>query len=317
MDLSHIPIAKIFWTVLTLEVVAFVLFTGFAFRGGGHSPEGMVGAWVIIVPPITWAIVAVLFLRTESPTMRMAYTVFLILPLVQIAVGPIFKQMQHAVWERGWRGADYFSKPAQRDLAGAIYDHNVELVKKLIPEAGDLNKPYQQDTTLFDYAMSNSDKSNASFEILRALLAAGADANVPPGRPLTLALYEGPRFAQLLLEAGADPNVLDGAQRPVWWTVLSASQDQDVTMLQLLLDHGADIKLRDGEGGPVAWAAYQKAWRAMWLLMERGADWKDEKEFGVPVHQMLLNELQYRQENVPEEFRLALAKYEDAAKSHP
>lgn len=317
MDLSQIPIAKIFWTVLTVEVVAFAVLTVLIFRADGHSPEGMVGAWIIVLPPIIWAVLAWLFQRTESPAMRLTYTVLLILPLVQIAVGPMFKQVQHAVWERGWRGADYFSKSAQRDLAGAIYDHNVELVKQLIPGAGDLNTPYQQNTTLFDYAMSNTDASDASFEILRALLAAGADANVPPGRPLTLALYQGPRFAQLLLDAGADPNAAESAGRPVWWTVLSASQDEDVTLLQLLLDHGADLTLRDGEGGPVAWAAYQKAWRAMWLLIERGAAWKGEQEFGVSVHQMLLNERQSRQENVPEEFRQALAKYEDAAKPHP
>lgn len=316
MKRSPAPIAKLFWTVLAVEAVAFAVLLIVAFRAGSSAPEGMVGAWIILIPPLMWAVIAWLFQRTESPAMRLTYTVLLLLPLVQVAVGPIVQQVQHAVWERGWRGADYFTEPAHLKLAGAIYDRDVELVKRLIPGAGDLNTPHRQDTTLFDYAMSNTDASDASFEILRALVAAGANPNIPPGRPLTLALFQGPRFVELLLDAGADPNAIDGG-RPVWWTVLSASHEQDLTLLELLLAHGADITMRDREGGPVAWAAYQKAWRAMWLLMERGADWKGEQAFGVSVHQMLLNERQYRREDVPEEFRRALAKYEDAAKSKP
>ncbi len=313
MDLQQLPIGKIFWTVLAVEVAAFAILLIVAFRTGTSGPEGLVGAWILALPPIAWGILAWFFQRTESYSLRLGYTAVLVFPLVLAAVGPIYQQVQHAVWERGWRGADYFPNAPQRDLAGAIYDRNVESVKKLIPTAGDLNKSYLQETTLFDYAMSNTDASDASFEILRALLVAGANPNVPPGRALSLALYRGPRFAQLLLDAGADLNELDGAGRPVWWTMLSAGSDEDLTTLRLLLDRGADIKKRDREGGPVAWAAYQKAWRAMWLLMERGADWKSEQEFGVSVHQMLMNELQYRRDDVPEEFRKALAKYEAAA----
>jgi len=122
-------------------------------------------------------------------------------------------------------------------------------------------------------------------------------------------------MTKLLLQAGADPNARESADRPVWWSALSASKDDDLTTLRLLLDHGADVKKRDREGGPVAWAAYQKSWRALWLLIERGADWKDEKEFGSTVQYMLAYELNYRQHSnmaVPEELRKALAKYETA-----
>ncbi len=312
MDLSQLPIAKIFWTLLTIEAVAFVVLLMFSFRAGSSGPEGLVGAWILMIPPIIWAVLAWLFARTESTTARLAYTLLLLLPLVQLALGPIVTSMKRASWERGWRGADYFSAPEQLQLANAIYEHDLEQVNRLIPAAGDLNKPYKQGTTLFDYAMSNSDKSEASLEIVRAMLAAGANPNVPPARPLTLAILEGQRVTQVLLDAGADPNARDGT-RPVWWTVLSAANDEDLTLLRLLLDRGADIKIRDSEGGPVAWAAYHKAWRAMWLLIERGADWKDEQMFGQSVHRMMLTELGYRQD-VPEAFRLALAKYEAAAK---
>lgn len=313
-DLTTLPLTKIFWSILAIEIVGFGVMMILAARSGGHTPEGPVGGWLVLIPPIIWAILALLFYSTDSPSKQLTYTVLLALPLIQAVVGPIYEKVQDAWWERGRSGADYFSG-AQLKLANVIYDHDVERVKQLIPGAGDLNKPHRKDMTLFDFAMSNTDDTDASYEIIRAMLAAGGNPNKPPGRSLTLALYRSPRFAQLLLDAGADPNALDEAQRPVWWTVLSAASDNDLTKLRLLLDRGADIKKRDREGGPVAWAAYQKCWRAMWLLMERGADWKNEQEFGTPVSRMLTMELEYNRNSIPEELRKALAMY-DAAAAH-
>ena len=49
--------------------------------------------------------------------------------------------------------------------------------------------------------------------------------------------------------------------------------------------------------------------------MERGADWKNEQEFGTPVSRMLTMELEYNRNSIPEELRKALAMY-DAAAAH-
>ncbi len=47
------------------------------------------------------------------------------------------------------------------------------------------------------------------------------------------------------------------------------------------------------------------------VMMERGADWEKEQEFGEPVHRMLTRELEYNKDAVPDELRKALAKYEE------
>src|SRR5262249_28109147 len=111
---------------------------------------------------------------------------------------------------------------------------------------------------------------------------------------------------------------LDDANRPLWWNVLSDDTDRGLRTLEILLDHGADVTLRDREGGPIGWAAhharhtYQSSWRAVWLLVERGASWKDEQEFGQPVAAMLAREFEERQigkREISEEMRKLQAKY--------
>ncbi|MEO7653967.1 MAG: hypothetical protein ABIZ80_26205 [Bryobacteraceae bacterium] len=107
-------------------------------------------------------------------------------------------------------------------------------------------------------------------------------------------LYSGPEMTELLLSAGADPNRLDSAGRPIWWTVLSSFKDDSMVTLRSLLNHGADLKLRHQEGNGVGWAAHYKNWDAVLLLIERGAEWKNEKQFGEPVAQMVANDYRPR-----------------------
>jgi hypothetical protein len=101
--------------------------------------------------------------------------------------------------------------------------------------------------------------------------------------------------------------------------VLSDDTDAGFETLKLLLDHGADVSLRDREGGPVAWAAYHawmshgSSWRVIQLLIERGATWKDEQEFGRTVVDMFSDSLQERERStngVPESMTWLKAKFD-------
>jgi hypothetical protein len=300
---------RAYWTLFTLEAIAAVALLLWASRSTrSWGPEGQVGAWLIyVVPPVFLAIPLAVVLIGRSPYTTKIGFLILALPLIPLIVGPIYSAINNRWIDHRVAGDFTFLRPAQRQLAHSLSAHNVEQVKALLPAAGDLNEAHQGES-LFGFALRNADKSAASCEIIQAILDAGAR----PDGSLTFGISYGPRMTELLLKAGANPNLLDSSGRPVWWDVLYDGSPEGLQTLTILVDHGANLALRDANGGPVGWAAYQKNWRAVWLMMQRGAAWKDETALGQPIPGILNDDLDYRRHShmeVPEEMVQILARY--------
>jgi hypothetical protein len=214
--------------------------------------------------------------------------------------------------QRQFSGSAYFHGPAL-ELAQAMVKHDGDLVKQLIPAAGDLNQPQGGGTTLWQFAVLQADDTEESIDMLRALLAAGADPKRDNSADtLEHAAARGPRLTQFLLEAGSNPNLPDEEHRPLWWRTMGPGEDDTATeLLRLMLDHGADLSLRAPDGrGPVGHAVAQRYWYAACLLLERGADWKQEKLRGGSLPELLEWEIIRREEYpipVPEKLRKVLA----------
>ncbi len=243
----------------------------------------------------------------------------LALPLLQAVLGPLYDAFEDYQVKRFVEGDSTFTKPAERQLAHALRAHDAELVKSLIPRVGDLNAGHRGGDSLFRFCMTNLDSSPASIEIVKQMLAAGADARAEMaggGWPLYWGIHRGPEMTELLLNAGADPNSLDSA-RPVWWEALEgAFSEEKLRTLAILLDHGADTTLRSGENGPVGLAADQRNWQSVWLLVQRGAAWRDERAFGRPIPELMALDLEERRgagSPVPDELPKLIALYETSA----
>jgi hypothetical protein len=301
-------ITRVFWTLFTIESLAFVLLLVFLFGRGtkGWGPEGPVGAIVLLIPPVILIAVAAVAAMTKSDGVKLACTIFLAMPLVQAALGPLYTAYTNHQTERSLAGDDNFHRPAQRELAHAIRAHDAASVQRLIPGAGDLNRQYEGET-LLRFAIANADSSEASLQVVKALLDHGANPNVAAyssNWPLTLAILKGPALTRLLIDAGADPDQLDEAGRPLWWDALTSIVAIHEGSIDVLLKHGVDLTKRDNESGPVGYAAYHKNWRAVWKLIERGAEWKSEERYGSTMSYMLASDLQYRRgdhSEIPEE----------------
>lgn len=316
MDSHSLLISRAFWTLFTLEAIACAAFMIWSARStGSWGPEGPVGAWIIYVfPPILLGIPLAVVLIGRSKAANLVGLYVLCWPLVPLVVGPIYSTLNNLWGEHRIAGDFTFLAPSQRQLAHALRVHDAAAVRNLLPNAGNLNVKHRGES-LFGFGLKNADKSAASLEIVKAMLEAGADANMDLSSdywPLTAAISYGPPMTQLLIEAGANPNQMEANGRPVWWNVLYDSSPEGFQTLAILVDHGADLTLRDSNGGPVGWSAYQKNWRAVWLMMEHGAAWKGELALGQPIPQELESDLSYRRsshQEIPEEMEKVAAKY--------
>lgn len=275
---------RLFWTLLVLESAALVVLLVAAASGFRRSPEGPVGAWILLVPPVVLAAAAMVFHFSSSTMVRWACLALLAYPLVLLAAGPVVRVFQDRRVQRSLAGDDDFPRGPFRELAHAIRAEDAATVRRVLPVAGDLNRHFGGDTIL-RFAVANTKRT----EIVALLLDAGAVPNFATAYgdvPLAMAFDAGPAMVELLLRAGADPNMTDGAGRPLWWSVLSDGTDGGLETLALLGRHGVDVQRRDGESGPVGWAAYHRNWRAVQWLVEHGAVWQGEQRYGTTVEAM-------------------------------
>ncbi len=301
-------LGKVFWAVIVLDAVAAVALWRMLQKG---APGILVLFYLMALAAIV--ITAALFAVTRADGWRMAALVaFLVTsaPFLLTAVAAKVKAVQS---ERQFNGKAYFHGPAL-ELAEALVNGDRERVKQVMPAAGDLNQPHGGGMTLWQFGVLQAENTDESMEILRLLVAGGADPRRDTSADsLQHALAKGPQLTRYLLEAGESPNVLDHEKRPLWWRTMNATAaESDGEMLQLMLDHGADIRLRAADGrGSLEVAMANGYWTAVCLLVQRGADWKQEGARGRTVPQLLEWEI-LRQDDygipVPERQRKVLAE---------
>jgi len=345
MNAGDLPLAKIFWGIFAVEamVVAFML-AKVAGSIGEYKGEngGLVGAWLVLIPLVVLVVAAGLFLVAKAPWIRIACIVLLLLPVlspmvgapVQLVVRSVGGRMRDVEQERYRRGEHLFREAGPRALAAAIADGDVARINAALPGAGDLNRqvptnrtyyvPLGDSATFLTFALERADESDGFAEVIRALLAAGANPNVPRGQPLAAAIALSTRAMELLLAADADVNADNGAGGLVWWNVLEVGDrsSRDVTRLQMLLDHGADTRYRNASGqGPIELAVEGERWNAILLLAQHIPGAKDvvigrnvnTGQEGETVHARLAREVQSlkaRGQPIPEAMRAALAFFD-------
>jgi hypothetical protein len=302
-------ISRAFWILFTLEAIGcgvFIFWTPHGTKGWG--PEGPVGGWLVYVPPILLAIPLLVVVIGRSKNATLVGLIILLTPVVPAVLGPIYSALQNYRADRDIAGDLNFFLPSQRKLAHALSAHDVEQVKTLLPRAGNLNAKH------FGQSLYKADKSPASLEIVKAMLDHGANPNQLTSNKVPVLLFaigKGFAMTKLMLDAGANLNYVDNNGQPVWWDVLYHDTPEDMQMLKMFLDRGADLTLRDSNGGVVARAAGLKTWRAVWLLMERGAAWKGQLVFSRPISEALESDLESRRsahEEIPEEMAKIRAK---------
>src|SRR3954447_13646583 len=226
-------LTKVFWTLVTLDgIAALVLWR--LFERGTHGL--LVAVYLVVLTAIVIATCTFPLLRSEG--LRIAAFIVLLLPSALLLYLSVTSAVNTVRAQRQFSGSAYFHGPAL-ELAQAMVKRDAGLVKPLIPAAGDLNQPQAGGTTLWQFGVLQADNTEESIDMLRALLAAGADPKRDASTDtLQHAAATGPRLTQFLLEAGASPNVLDHEHRPLWWGTMKPGEDDAATeLLRMMLDH--------------------------------------------------------------------------------
>jgi ankyrin repeat protein len=153
-------------------------------------------------------------------------------------------------------------------LLRAVHNDDAAAVARLVGEHTNLNAREQDGATALAWAAMRSNSA-----IAELLLKAGADPNLANEMgvsPLLLAIENASgSIATLLLEKGADPNLVrESGETPL----MAASRLGQVEVVKLLLERGAKVNARTKKFGQTAlmWAGGHPA--IVRMLLEHGAD---------------------------------------------
>lgn len=314
-------VSRVVWFIFAAEIAGLIAVGVFLERSmHGPSGGGGVGAFLLLFPMMALAACAVTFLATNSLGVRAVCLWFMAMPILFVGVGEAktwVERRRSAPKYEPMPGENRFPTPEMKALGIAIYSSNAERVKQILPTVTNLNQPLADNTTVLFYAVDNVySPIPARLEIVRLLLKAGADPNPPGVSLIEIALKKTDDDLLLaLLKAGANPNALDDKGHPAWWGDLHTGYWY-MNRFRLLLDHGADVKIRVEQQGPVSLAINAGKWAHAVLLIERGADWKQEKlDTGQLASERVLEEYKNTESlrnEIPEDLRKLKQMYEDA-----
>lgn len=287
----------LFWLFVALDLVAIVVGGLLGLAAAGPSRTNPLAAIVIpVVIPGTILLGAVwVFLNMQSAGARALALGVAALPFIVVAVG----MGTTAIELLGYRDASgqirEFRSGQLVEIESAIERNDVAAVTAAARGA-ELNTRGISDASVLVLALRQLRKTPGQLEVIRALLAAGADPNfVASESPLQLAISasstSGIELVRMLLDAGANPNAPNESGEPAFFMAGAAGVPADV--LQLLLDRGANVQLRDREGGSaVVLAAQTRNWPVLALLLQRGAPWQDQQgAVGVPFRMYVEQDL--------------------------
>ena len=181
----------------------------------------------------------------------------------------------------------------------AVQNGNPTAAKMLLSKGADVNALSSAGLTPLHYVPNRESQPETAMELADMLLAAGAKVNAPgnedgelPGwTPLHIAVYHKlPNILRLLLEKGADPNLLLLSQSGNERTALNMAVNGSVPeVVELLLKHKAEVNARDHNGNaPLVRAIRERNQRIVELLLSNGADPNALDASGFPPLQVAL-----------------------------
>lgn len=270
-------IKLVFWLLVALDAlgIALWLILGLAAAGSSRTSPLTVTLLLFVLPALLLGAAAMLFTRSSSPVLRVVAFALAAAPLVILVTSAALARQELRANSNAAGELTFFRTGPMRDVAEAIGHNDTTTMRRLLTSV-DVNQPGMSDMTLLMVAMRQLRLTPLEHGSLTLLVEAGANPNSAAMSewPLSVAIQVEPQAGttplQLLLAAGADPNLINEFGDPLFFTAIGAS---GTVSLELMLRHGAKVNLvtRSNQSA-LMHTANTRNWRAARLLLEAGAD---------------------------------------------
>ena len=270
----------LFWIAIFADIAVLGLFflLGLAAAPSAKTSAFAVTAAMLPVPVLLIIGAILMFTRMSGDGWRGLAVILAASPWLLIFVMRANEEVKIRMTSDASGKMTYFRSGTLREIADAISRNDAAKVAELAPQVN-VNAHGYSGMTLLMFAFRQMRETPGEIGCMRALLKAGANPNegADYSSPLETAIQlsgkTGPEPVMLLLAAGADPNRKNTFGAPVYYQATGLPVPPGV--LQAMLDHGANVKTLDGNRLSVAFdAASAGNWKAVLLLVQRGAPWK-------------------------------------------
>jgi hypothetical protein len=295
----------IFWAVVALDAALFLILLVLGLTGGGPPDGGreMSLFFFVIVPAIVVGGAVLLFIKAESSLGRSVALVIVAGPGLIIAGTRLRSAVIDYQVRQNAAGSGYFSGRELKRAAAAVVRHDVGALAGLDTSV-DVNTKGARGMTLMELAVTqvfDTSAGSAPLDIVRALLARGADANA--GLETATKLPDSVVLS-MLLGAGAKPGFTND-HGPVVFQWLNMMPLANFTTL---LEHGMDVDLNDASGRRLIIAAAENdRWNFVLLLMDRGADVTRDVRTRARLDELVQSRLESTSDR-PEEMKADIAR---------
>lgn len=269
----------LFWLLIAgdLAALGLMFLLGLAAAPSSRTSPLAVAAFMLLVPGLLLAGSVWLFVAAKSNLGRGVGLLLAAGPLLVIVIGTRLTELTRSRHQDANGNFTQFAAGPMQQLELAIGRNDAAAVAALAAGT-DLDQRGIGGSGVLVLALRTLQRNPGPPDVLRALVQAGADVNADGAEcPLAVAIQVSPQVgiapAQILLQAGADPNRRTQFGEPIWFAATGVGVDQ--ALLPLLLDAGADLNATSSDGqGALKPAALAQNWSAALLLLQRGADWR-------------------------------------------
>lgn len=272
----------LFWLVVAIDLAAvgLLFILGLAAAAPSHTSKFEVTGLLLLLPCAVLALSIALFVAAKSLVWRSIAFLVAAAPILVTVVSIAVAGFDISRYRDKSGNITFFTPGPMQELEAAIVKNDAPAVAMLVRTAN-LSQKARDGSTVLVLALRQLEKIGGSPEILQTLLQAGANPNAAQLElPLSVAIQisrkAGTEPVRMLLKAGANPNTRTQFGPPVFFAGTGVGVDQQV--LPLLLDNGANLSLKSTDGRDVLTDAVNaQNWKAVLLLLQRGADWKQSR----------------------------------------